>query len=115
MVKRDFEIETVGDCVDEIDKLAELIGEHEADQHCLHSRSYFVNDVPCISSLIFSQLLIKRRKFVATKRAEEKRNKPPTKAQQRSSMTTYLKNITGWKPKDLHSVLELFLKGKEKK
>ncbi|GJS33689.1 hypothetical protein Tco_0532071 [Tanacetum coccineum] len=36
-----------------------------------------------------------------TKRAEEKRNKPPTKAQQRSVMTTYLKNMAEWKPKDL--------------
>ncbi|GJR69982.1 putative ribonuclease H-like domain-containing protein [Tanacetum coccineum] len=35
------------------------------------------------------------------KKVEEKRNKPPTKAQQRSIMTTYLKNMAGWKPKDL--------------
>ncbi|GJU31351.1 hypothetical protein Tco_1174940 [Tanacetum coccineum] len=35
------------------------------------------------------------------KKAEEKRNKPPTKAQQRSIMTTYLKNMAGWRPKDL--------------
>ncbi|GKC89979.1 hypothetical protein Tco_1150628, partial [Tanacetum coccineum] len=35
------------------------------------------------------------------KRAEEKRNKPPIKAQQRSIMTTYLKNMVRWKPKDL--------------
>ncbi|GJY67331.1 hypothetical protein Tco_0469569 [Tanacetum coccineum] len=33
MVKREVEIETVGECVDEIDKLAELIGKHESDQH----------------------------------------------------------------------------------
>ncbi|GKG32775.1 hypothetical protein Tco_0430285, partial [Tanacetum coccineum] len=33
MVKRDVEIETVDECVDEIDTLAELIGKHEADQH----------------------------------------------------------------------------------
>ncbi|GJS22663.1 hypothetical protein Tco_0451295 [Tanacetum coccineum] len=49
MVKREVEIETMGECVDEIDKLAELIGKHEADQHCLHSRSCFVNDDPCIA------------------------------------------------------------------
>ncbi|GKD24484.1 hypothetical protein Tco_1230698 [Tanacetum coccineum] len=30
---------------------------------------------------LFVQLLIKRRKFISVKRAEEKRNKPPTKAQ----------------------------------
>ncbi|GJV42041.1 hypothetical protein Tco_1420481 [Tanacetum coccineum] len=29
------EIETLGECVDEIDKLAELIGKHKADQHWL--------------------------------------------------------------------------------
>ncbi|GJU82074.1 hypothetical protein Tco_1284439 [Tanacetum coccineum] len=37
------------------------------------------------------------------KRAEEKRNKPPIRAQQRSIMCTYLKNMVGWKPKDLKS------------
>ncbi|GKC26505.1 hypothetical protein Tco_1033799 [Tanacetum coccineum] len=45
----------------------------------------------------------KRRKHFTSKRAEEKRNRPPTKAQQRSVMCTYLKNIEGWKPKDLKS------------
>ncbi|GKE37590.1 hypothetical protein Tco_1460995 [Tanacetum coccineum] len=51
-------------------------------------------------SKLFVQLLEKRRKLFAAKRVEEKRNKPPTKAQQRSIMTTYL-NMAGWKPKDL--------------
>ncbi|GKA91945.1 hypothetical protein Tco_0813870 [Tanacetum coccineum] len=45
----------------------------------------------------------KRRKHFAAKRSEEKRNIPPTKAQQRSIMCTYLKNMEGWKPKDLKS------------
>ncbi|GJW01043.1 hypothetical protein Tco_1556294 [Tanacetum coccineum] len=52
-------------------------------------------------STLFQQLLEKRRKFFAVKRAEEKRNRPPTRAQQRSIMCTYLKNMAGWKPKDL--------------
>nr|GEY02695.1 hypothetical protein [Tanacetum cinerariifolium] len=43
----------------------------------------------------------KRRKFFAAKRDEEKRNKPPTKAQQRNIMCNYLKNMEGWKPKSL--------------
>ncbi|GJX69332.1 hypothetical protein Tco_0305059 [Tanacetum coccineum] len=47
------------------------------------------------------RLIKKRRKYFAAKRAEEKRNKPPTKGQQRSIMGTYLKNMAGWKPKDL--------------
>ncbi|GJT26320.1 hypothetical protein Tco_0906595 [Tanacetum coccineum] len=54
---------------------------------------------------LFQQLLEKRRKFFAAKRAKEKRNKPPTKTQQRSIMTTYLKNMAGWKPKDLKNNL----------
>ncbi|GKE71420.1 hypothetical protein Tco_1529492, partial [Tanacetum coccineum] len=43
----------------------------------------------------------KRRKHFAAKRAEQKRNKPPTQAQQRKIMCTYLKNMEGKKPKDL--------------
>nr|GFA05068.1 hypothetical protein [Tanacetum cinerariifolium] len=34
-------------------------------------------------------------------RNEEKRNRPPTKAQQRSIMSTYLNNMDGWKPRAL--------------
>ncbi|GKD25169.1 hypothetical protein Tco_1231383 [Tanacetum coccineum] len=52
-------------------------------------------------STLFQQLLEKRRKFSTGKREEEKRNRPPTKAQQRSIMCTYLRNMAGWKPKDL--------------
>ncbi|GKC04619.1 hypothetical protein Tco_0996229, partial [Tanacetum coccineum] len=50
---------------------------------------------------LFQQLLEKRRKHFAAKRAKEKRNKPPTKAQQRKIMCTYLKNMEGYKLKDL--------------
>ncbi|GJS49650.1 hypothetical protein Tco_0599771 [Tanacetum coccineum] len=52
---------------------------------------------------LFQQLLEKRRKHFAAKRAEEKRNKSPTKAQQRQIMCTYLKNMEGYKLKDLKS------------
>nr|GEV04792.1 retrovirus-related Pol polyprotein from transposon TNT 1-94 [Tanacetum cinerariifolium] len=50
---------------------------------------------------LFQQLLEKRKKHFAAKRAEEKRNKPPTKAQQRKITYTYLKNMEGYKLKDL--------------
>ncbi|GKD79399.1 hypothetical protein Tco_1342020, partial [Tanacetum coccineum] len=48
-------------------------------------------------------------------KAEEKRNRPPIRAQQRSIMCTYLKNIARWKPKDLKNksfanIQELFNK-----
>ncbi|GKB37280.1 hypothetical protein Tco_0882222 [Tanacetum coccineum] len=55
----------------------------------------------------------KRRKHFTAKRAEEKRNKPPTKAQQRKIMYTYLKNMEGYKLNDLKlkgfdSIQEMF-------
>ncbi|GJX07166.1 hypothetical protein Tco_0195098, partial [Tanacetum coccineum] len=50
---------------------------------------------------LFVQFLEQRRKHFAAKRAKEKRNKPSTRAQQRSIMCTYLKNMEGWKPKSL--------------
>nr|GEW58536.1 putative ribonuclease H-like domain-containing protein [Tanacetum cinerariifolium] len=64
---------------------------------------------------LFVEFLKKRRKFFVAKRTEEKRNRPSTKAQQRSLMYTYLKNIDGWKPKDLRyksfaEIQELFNK-----
>ncbi|GKB20914.1 hypothetical protein Tco_0854837, partial [Tanacetum coccineum] len=50
---------------------------------------------------LFKELLEQRRKHFAAKSAEEKRNKPPTQAQQRKIMCTYLKNMEGNKLKDL--------------
>ncbi|GJT88678.1 hypothetical protein Tco_1070395 [Tanacetum coccineum] len=62
---------------------------------------------------LFQQLLDKRRKHFAAKRAEEKRNKPPTKAQQRKIMCNYLKNMEGYKfkylkLKEFDSIQEMF-------
>nr|GFA01365.1 hypothetical protein [Tanacetum cinerariifolium] len=50
---------------------------------------------------LFQQLLEKRRNHFAAKSREEKRNKPPTKAQKRNIMCTYLKNMEEYKIKDL--------------
>ncbi|GKC91747.1 hypothetical protein Tco_1152396 [Tanacetum coccineum] len=52
-------------------------------------------------AILFQQLLEKRRKHFAAKRAEDKRNKSPTKAQHRKIMCTYLKNMEGYKLNDL--------------
>ncbi|GJY96420.1 hypothetical protein Tco_0513330 [Tanacetum coccineum] len=54
---------------------------------------------------LFQQLLEKRRMHLAAKRAEEKRNKPPIKAQQRKIMCTYLKDL---KLKEFDSIQEMF-------
>ncbi|GJX53008.1 hypothetical protein Tco_0281377 [Tanacetum coccineum] len=48
-------------------------------------------------SKLFVQLLEARKKQFAAIRANEKRNKPPTKAQKINTMSTYLKNMTGYK------------------
>ncbi|GJX79860.1 hypothetical protein Tco_0328009 [Tanacetum coccineum] len=42
---------------------------------------------------LFMKLMKKRRKHFAALRAQEKKNKPPTKAQKRSQMSTYLKHM----------------------
>ncbi|GJY91483.1 hypothetical protein Tco_0506679 [Tanacetum coccineum] len=42
-----------------------------------------------------------RKKHFAALRAQEKRNKPPTKAQKKSTMSTYLKNMVGYKQSQL--------------
>ncbi|GJX22415.1 hypothetical protein Tco_0226860 [Tanacetum coccineum] len=62
---------------------------------------------------LFQQLLEKKRKHFAAKTAEEKRNKPPTKAQLKKIMCTYLKNMEGYKLsdlklKDFDSIQEMF-------
>ncbi|GJV91421.1 hypothetical protein Tco_1539234 [Tanacetum coccineum] len=46
---------------------------------------------------LFMELMEKRRKHFATLRAQEKRNRPPTKAQKRAQMSTYLKHMAGAK------------------
>nr|GEZ33576.1 hypothetical protein [Tanacetum cinerariifolium] len=61
---------------------------------------------------LFYQLLGKRRKHFAAKRVEEKRNKPSTQAQKRKIMCSYLKDMEGYKLKDL--IPEL-VKGKKKR
>nr|GEV88160.1 putative ribonuclease H-like domain-containing protein [Tanacetum cinerariifolium] len=68
---------------------------------------------------LFMEFIEKRKKFFAAKRDEERRKKPLTKAQQRSIMTTYLKNMDGWKPRALKNksfaeIKELFDKAMER-
>nr|GEZ49873.1 hypothetical protein [Tanacetum cinerariifolium] len=61
----------------------------------------------------------KEENYLLQKKAEEKINKPLTKAQQRSIMSTYLKNMDGWKPRALKNkscaeIQELFDKAMKK-
>ncbi|GKF03738.1 hypothetical protein Tco_0030661, partial [Tanacetum coccineum] len=45
---------------------------------------------------LFIELMEKRRKHFAALRAQEKRNRPPTKAQKRTQMSTYFKHMGGF-------------------
>nr|GFC13070.1 hypothetical protein [Tanacetum cinerariifolium] len=66
---------------------------------------FYSYGVHCVSmqNTVYYLLVEKMKKFFATKRPEERRNRPPTKAQQRSLICTNLKNMDGWKPKALKS------------
>ncbi|GKB68414.1 hypothetical protein Tco_0929826, partial [Tanacetum coccineum] len=54
-------------------------------------------------SRLFVELMNRRKKHFARLRAEEIRRKPPTKAQKRNQMSTYLKNMAGFKHSQLKS------------
>ncbi|GKC40253.1 hypothetical protein Tco_1052637 [Tanacetum coccineum] len=98
-------IETWDDIQAKIDtdqQLAERIQAQEQEELSIEEKA-----------TLFQQILANRRKHFVAKRAEEKRNKPPTKAQQRKIMCTYLKNVEGYKLKnlklkELYSIQEMF-------
>ncbi|GJZ47174.1 hypothetical protein Tco_0601006 [Tanacetum coccineum] len=89
-------------------QLAERLQAKEQEQFIIEQKS-----------ILFKEFLEQRRKHFTAKRAEEKRNRPPTRAQQRNIMCTYLKNMEGWKPKILKNksyanIQELFEKAKKR-
>ncbi|GKE56662.1 hypothetical protein Tco_1495847, partial [Tanacetum coccineum] len=68
---------------------------------------------------LFVELLEKRKKHFAALRAQEKMSKLPTKAQKTNTMSTYLKNMTGYKHNQLKrksydEILEMFDKEMKK-
>nr|GEY92430.1 hypothetical protein [Tanacetum cinerariifolium] len=70
-------------------QLAEQIQAQEREQLSIKERSK-----------LFAELIESRRKYFAVKRAKEIRNRPPIKAQQKSLMGSYMKNMEGFKQKD---------------
>ncbi|GJW43846.1 hypothetical protein Tco_0072645 [Tanacetum coccineum] len=49
---------------------------------------------------LLMEFITAKKKFFAAKRAEEQRNKSPTKAEQRKKMCTYMKHMAGYKDKN---------------
>ncbi|GJT74317.1 hypothetical protein Tco_1041042 [Tanacetum coccineum] len=82
---------------DEEVRLAREKGEKEQEANVVLTKEW--NDIQ--AKIEADHKLAQRLKHFAAKRVEEKRNKPPTQAQQRKIMCTYLKNMEGKKPKDL--------------
>ncbi|GJS24622.1 hypothetical protein Tco_0453254 [Tanacetum coccineum] len=83
----------------EFDEEVKIKADHELAQRLQAQEQEELSNAK--KATLFAKLLEKRRKHFATKRAEEKRNKPPTQAQQRKIMCTYLKNMEGKNPKYL--------------
>ncbi|GJS48339.1 zinc finger, CCHC-type containing protein [Tanacetum coccineum] len=54
---------------------------------------------------MLAELINQRKKYFAAKRAEQRRNKPPTQAQQRTYMSNYIKNMRSYTLKHLRGYL----------
>ncbi|GKB57569.1 hypothetical protein Tco_0913755, partial [Tanacetum coccineum] len=88
--------------IEELDDIqAKIDDDHQLAERLQAQEQEELSDAE--KATLFQQLLEKIRKHFAAKRAEEKRNKSPTQAQQRKITCTYLKNMEGYKLKDLKS------------
>nr|GFA27508.1 hypothetical protein [Tanacetum cinerariifolium] len=86
VIKEWDDVQTI---IDTDRQLAEQIQAQEREQLSIEERSK-----------LLAELIESRRKYFTAKRAEEIRNKPPIKAQQKSLMCTYMRNIEGFKQKN---------------
>ncbi|GKC75953.1 hypothetical protein Tco_1126727, partial [Tanacetum coccineum] len=66
-------------------------------------------------SKLFVELMDKRKKHFARLRVEEQRRKPPTKAQKRNQICTYLKNMAGFTHNSFVSMDSEVVKGGKEK
>ncbi|GJZ10225.1 hypothetical protein Tco_0544984, partial [Tanacetum coccineum] len=66
-------------------------------------------------SKVFVELMDKRKKHFTRLRAKEQRRKPPTKAQKRNQMCTYLKNMAGFTHNSFVSMDSEVVKGGKEK
>ncbi|GJU34304.1 hypothetical protein Tco_1182658 [Tanacetum coccineum] len=78
---------------------AKIEADHELAQRLQAQEQEQLSDAE--KATLFVQLLEKRRKHFTAMRAKEMRNKPSTKAQKRNTMSTYLKNMAGYKHNQL--------------
>ncbi|GJV22040.1 putative ribonuclease H-like domain-containing protein [Tanacetum coccineum] len=84
-----------------IEEWVDIHADHELAQRLQAEEQEELSDAE--KATLFQQLLEKRRKHFAAKRAEEQRKKPPTQVRQKKIICTHLKNMEGYKLKDLKS------------
>ncbi|GKA85213.1 hypothetical protein Tco_0806867 [Tanacetum coccineum] len=82
-------IDTIEARIDAYAQLAERLQAEEREQMSVKERAR-----------LLMELIKARKKLFIAKRAEEQRNKPPTKAEQRKKMCTYMKHMAGYKDKN---------------
>ncbi|GJV57177.1 hypothetical protein Tco_1458182 [Tanacetum coccineum] len=82
-----------------------LQAEEEEEERLAREKAQQIKEANIVAwdnkSKLFVQLLEARKKHFAVIRAQEERNKPPNKAQKRNTMSTYLKNMAGYKHNQL--------------
>ncbi|GJY32984.1 putative ribonuclease H-like domain-containing protein, partial [Tanacetum coccineum] len=84
------ELDSIQAMIDADEKLAARLQAEEQEQFSIEEK---------IRMLV--EMIAERKRFFAAQRAVEQRSKPPTKAQIRNRMCTYLKNIGGFKHNQL--------------
>nr|GEX74750.1 hypothetical protein [Tanacetum cinerariifolium] len=93
-----FDVEDLGDEKTSKPKVKGIVIQEQEHLGCKHKTRRVVDTE---KATLFVQLLEKRRKHFAAKRAEEKMNKLPTQAQKKQIMCNYLKNMEGYMLKQL--------------
>ncbi|GJY15387.1 hypothetical protein Tco_0385809 [Tanacetum coccineum] len=73
-------------------QLAERLQAEEREQMSVEEQAKLLMD-----------FIAARKKFFVVERAEEQRNKPPTKTEHRKKMCTYMRYMAGYKDKDFKS------------
>ncbi|GJR49943.1 hypothetical protein Tco_1400464 [Tanacetum coccineum] len=84
---------------DENNTQAKIDADYELAQRLQQQEQEELTDAE--KAKLFVQLLEARKKHSVEKRAKEQRSKPQTKAQKRKTMSTYPKNMAGWKSNQL--------------
>nr|GEU54464.1 hypothetical protein [Tanacetum cinerariifolium] len=85
-----LELDDIQDMIEANEQMVSRLENKEQEQFTIEEKSK-----------ILVEMIAERKRFFAAQRATKKRSKPPTKAQMRNMMYTYLKNQAGYKHNQL--------------